>query len=111
VINPKDILLIGHSHGYFPKPEDTKRLLQEIGFRDSQIYLSNQTITFHNLESFRLFVTTVITKPFLDYFHVDDDDGKKHQFVEGFIDELKRTAWSRTWSLDFVRLDILARKF
>jgi trans-aconitate methyltransferase len=94
---------------YFPKPEDTKRLLQKIGFRDSQIYLSNQTITFPNLECFRLFAKTVITKPFLNYFH--DDDGKKHHFVEGFIDELRRTVCGRTWSLDFVRLNILARNF
>lgn len=60
---------------YFPKPDDTERLLQKIGFRDIQINLSDRTMVYPDLESFLLFVKTVIVKPFLSY--LPNDEKKK----------------------------------
>ena len=93
---------------YFPKPDDTERLLQKIGFRDIQINLSDRTMVYPDLESFLLFVKTVIMKPFLSYL---SDEGKKDQFLEEFVSELERSTAGQAWSLDFVRLGIIARKF
>ena len=50
---------------YFPKPDETERLLQKAGFRDIQVNLSRRTTSFSNREGFAIFVKTVIMKPFL----------------------------------------------
>lgn len=90
---------------YFPKPDDTERLLQKIGFRDIEVSLSGQTMVYPDRESFVLFVKTVIMKTFLTYLPNMD---KKDQFFDAFLKEFERSG--RAWSLDFVRLDIFAKK-
>jgi trans-aconitate 2-methyltransferase len=93
---------------YFPNPDDTERLLQQIGFRDVQVYLSDQTTTYTDRESFALFVKTVIMKPFLDHLL----DAKKDQFLKAFLSQIEeRQQYSKIgWVLDYVRIDIFARK-
>lgn len=90
---------------FFPRPEYTKSLLLDIGFRDIQVYLSDETMVYPDLESFMLFVKTVIMKPFADHL----GDSKKDQFFEAFLNEIKLHS-NNGWVLDYVRLDISARK-
>ncbi|HEU4444257.1 MAG TPA: methyltransferase domain-containing protein [Nitrososphaeraceae archaeon] len=90
---------------YFPKPDDTERLLQKIGFRDILVYLSDQTMVYPDLESFALFVKSVTLRTFLGYL---PDVKKKEQFLDVFLNEFEQSG--RTWSLDFMRLGIFARK-
>jgi trans-aconitate 2-methyltransferase len=90
---------------YFPKPDDTETLLQKIGFRDILVHLSDQTMVYSNLESFVLFVKSVTLRTFLGYL---PDAQKKEQFLDVFLNEFEQSG--RTWSLDFVRLGIFARK-
>lgn len=91
---------------YFPKPDDTERLLEKIGFRDIGVYLSDQTMIYPDGESFMMFIKSVIMRPFLAYL---PDAKKKDQFLDTFLDEFERS--NRIWSLDFVRLGIFAGKF
>jgi trans-aconitate 2-methyltransferase len=91
---------------YFPKPDETERLLQKARFKDIQVNLSNQTTTFSDHESFANFVKTVIMNPFLGYL---PDAKKKDQFVDAFLNEFEQSGGA--WSLDFMRLDIFAKKF
>jgi trans-aconitate methyltransferase len=92
---------------YFPKPDDTERLLKQIGFRDIQVYLSEQTMIYPDRESFMLFVRTVIMKPFIDHLR----DTKKDQFFKAFVSQMEQRQQSKTgWILDYVRLNIFARK-
>jgi trans-aconitate methyltransferase len=91
---------------YFPKPDETERLLHKARFRDIEVNISNQTTTFSDRESFASFVKTVIMKPFLGYI---PDSKKKDQFLDVFLNEFEQSG--RAWSLDFMRLGILARKF
>ena len=93
---------------YFPNPDDTERLLQKIGFRDIQVYLSDQTTTYPDRESFALFVKTVIMKPFLDHLL----DVKKDQFLKAFLSQMeeRQQYFKIGWVLDYVYLDIFARK-
>lgn len=91
---------------YFPKPDDTERLLQQIGFKDILVYLSDQTMVYSDLESFALFVKSVIMRPFLGHL---PDAQKKEQFLDAFLKEFGRSG--EAWLLDFMRLGILARKF
>ncbi len=90
---------------YFPKPDDTERLLQNARFRDLQVNLSKRTTSFSDGAEFALFVKTVIMKPFLGFL----PDSKKEQFLDAFLNEFERSGW--VWSLDFMRLSVSAKKF
>jgi trans-aconitate 2-methyltransferase len=90
---------------FFPRPEPTKSLLQDIGFRDIQVCLSDETMVYPDLDNFMLFVKTVIMKPFADHL----GDSKKDLFFEAFLEEIKLHS-KNGWALDYVRLDISARK-
>lgn len=90
---------------YFPKPEETERLLKKARFRDIQVNLSKKSTSFSDRESFANFVKTVIMKPFLGYL---PDSKKRDQFLDIFLSEFERTGHS--WLLDFMLLSIFARK-
>ncbi|MFL6483524.1 MAG: hypothetical protein ACJ70Z_02235, partial [Nitrososphaera sp.] len=80
-------------------------LLRKTGFGNTEVNLSNLTITFSDRQSFANFVKTVIMKAFLGYI---PDVKKKEQFLNLFLDEFERTYGN--WLLDFVRLSIFAKK-
>jgi trans-aconitate 2-methyltransferase len=90
---------------YFPKPDETERLLQKVGFKEIQVDLSSQIISFSDRQSFATFVTTVIMKPFLGYL---PNANRKQQFIDAFLNEFEGHGWP--WSLEFMRLTISARK-
>ena len=90
---------------YFPRREETERLLQNVRFKDIQVNLSKKSTPFSDRESFAIFVKTVIMKPFLGYI---PDSKKKDEFLDAFLDELERSGQS--WSLDFMLLSIFARR-
>jgi trans-aconitate 2-methyltransferase len=91
---------------YFPKPDETERLLQKARFRDIQVNLSKRTTSFSDGAEFAIFVKTVIMKPFLGFLR---DSRKKEQFLDAFLNEFERSGWE--WSLDFMRLSVSAKKF
>jgi trans-aconitate methyltransferase len=90
---------------YFPKPDETERLLQKVGFKEIQVDLSSQITSFPDRQSFATFVRTVIMKPFLGYL---PDINRKERFVEAFLNEFEGHDWP--WSLEFMRLTISATK-
>ena len=90
---------------YFPKSDETKRLLQKAGFKDIKVNLSSQTKPFSDRHSFATFVKTVIMKPFMGYL---PDVKKQEQFLNLFLNEFERAGW--VLSLDFMRLGVFARK-
>ncbi len=90
---------------YFPKPDETERFLQKVGFKEIQVDLSSQIISFSDRHSFATFVRTVIMKPFLGYL---PDANRKEQFIDAFCNAFEGHGWP--WSLEFMRLTISARK-
>jgi trans-aconitate methyltransferase len=90
---------------YFPKPDETERLLQKVGFKEIQVDLSSQVISFSDRQNFATFVRTVIMKPFLGYL---PDANRKEEFIYAFLNEFEGHGWS--WSLEFTRLTISATK-
>ncbi len=90
---------------YFPKPDETERLLQKVGFKEIQVDLSSQITSFSDRQSFATFVRTVVMKPFLGYL---PDTNRKERFVEAFLNDFEGHGWP--WSLEFMRLTISARK-
>lgn len=92
---------------HYPKPHETERLLQKSGFKNIQVNLSKRTAYFSDLQSFAIFVKTVIMKPFLGYI---SDSKKKDEFLDIFLNEFIECSDRQAWSLDFTLLNIFARK-
>ena len=92
---------------YFAKKEDTEKILQEIGFRNIQIFLEDREAKFHNKEEYFLFIKTIVLIPYLKYL---PNDILKDKFAKSVIQEIETNAKELQWKIDFVRLNINAIK-
>ena len=92
---------------YFAKKEDTEKILQEIGFRNIQIFLEDREAKFHNKEEYFLFIKTIVLIPYLKYL---PNDILKDKCAKSVIQEIETNAKELQWKIDFVRLNINAIK-
>ncbi|HEX2407451.1 MAG TPA: class I SAM-dependent methyltransferase [Nitrososphaeraceae archaeon] len=92
---------------YFAKKEDTEKILQEIGFRNIQVFLGNKEPKFLNKEEYFLFIKTIVLIPYLKYL---PNDMLKDKFAKSVIEEIESNAKELQWKLDFARLNINAIK-
>jgi len=97
---------------YFAKPDDTSKLLGEIGYVSTKIHLHNDCVNLIDREIYSRFVKTVIMKPFLEQL---PEEKIKNKYLESFLNEVENNSSSSnesqtTWSLDYVRLNIIAEK-
>ena len=102
---------------YFAKPDDTYKLLQEIGYVNTTVYSSSDHVILPNRSTYSKFVKTVVMKSYLDHLspdNEDDTDELRTLFLEAFLDEVKKCSnnnkSSERWSLDFIRLNIIAHR-
>ena len=102
---------------YFAKPDDTYKILQEIGYVNTTVYSSSDHVILPNRRTYSKFVKTVVMKSYLDYLSPDNDDDTdelRTLFLEAFLDEVKKCSnnnkSSERWSLDFIRLNIIAHR-
>ena len=96
---------------YFAKAEDTNKLLQEIGYVDTKVHYSGDHVTLPNQRIYSKFIKTVVMKPYLERLTADNDGHKlKTLFLNLFLDEVEKCTnrSEERWSLDYVRLNILA---
>jgi hypothetical protein len=91
---------------YFAKPEDTLQLLQDIGFRNVQVFLMEDSAKFANSNSYALFAKTVVMKPYLGKL----PDPQKDQFLKLLLHEIEANHRTMRWVMDYVRLNIRAKK-
>lgn len=92
---------------YFPKPSDTEKLLNEIGYKNIKVYLSEASIGFVNKSSYSLYLKTVVLGPYLRYIPSDND---KELYLGSILNEIEQNNLEMVWNLDYVRLNILADK-
>lgn len=95
---------------YFAKPYDTRILLEKIGYINIKVHLHNDLVILTNREIYSNFVKTVIMKPFLERLN---DDKTRNRYLELFLDEVENRSSKMSttpWSLDYVRLNIIADK-
>ena len=103
---------------YFAKAEDANKLLQEIGYVNTKVYRSSDSVIFPNYQIYSKFVKTVVMKSYLDHLSQDNDtdddrsDKLKALFLKLFLDEVKKCSnkSNRRWFLEFVRLNIIAHR-
>jgi hypothetical protein len=77
-------------------------------------YLYSDRVIFPNSMMCDKFVKTVVMNPYLERISVDNDDYKlKTLFLELFLDEVEKCGnrSKALWLLDYVRLNIIARRY
>jgi len=90
----------------FAKPNDTKNILNDLGFKHIRVYLSNSDVNFSNKNNYLLYLKTVVLGPYLKCL---PSGQLKNKFVEGILDLIENDYPELKWNLDYVRLNILAR--
>ncbi len=84
----------------FATPQETAGLLEETGFTEVETSLTQAPTPFPTRERYRDFVGTVILRPYLGALPA----ALHPEFVEAYVDA------SPEWHLDYVRLNLYARK-
>ena len=74
---------------YFAKKEDIEKILQEIGFRNIQVFLEDREAKFDNREEYLLFLKTIVLIPYLKYF---SNDMLKDKFAKSVVEEIETNA-------------------
>jgi len=92
---------------YFAKKEDTEKILQEIGFRNIQVFLEDKEAKFNNKEEYFLYIKTIVLIPYLKYL---SNKKLKDKFAKSIVEEIETNAKELQWKLDYVRLNINAIK-
>lgn len=101
----------------FATPIDTIKILNSIGFKDVQAFLTKSTANFENHQEYTLYMKTVVMKPYLSYLPDDNSnhDGIRNLFMGTFLDKLKEQSTEKKTNsdllkIDYVRLNITGRK-
>jgi trans-aconitate 2-methyltransferase len=101
---------------YFAKPDDTNKLLEEIGYINTRVHSNSDCVILPNRQIYTKFVKTVVMKAYLERLTPDNDDNEadklKTLFLDLFLDEVEKCSNKSKvgWFLDFVRLNIVAHR-
>jgi trans-aconitate methyltransferase len=74
---------------YFARPEDTSKLLGEIGYINTKVHLHNDCVNLANGEIYSRFVKAIIMKPFLEHL---PDDKIRNRYLELFLEEVEKSS-------------------
>jgi trans-aconitate methyltransferase len=91
---------------YFANPDDTEEILTKIGFRNISASLSKEPTKFKSRGAFAQFVNTVVIRPYTGRLPTH---ALRNRFLHAFLDAYWKESESG-WLLDYVRLNITAKK-
>jgi trans-aconitate 2-methyltransferase len=99
----------------FASAEETFSTMEKAGFKRIETSLTKKIAKFSNFEEYRLFMKTVIMKPYLSYLPSDCDGQNINSFIDCFFKHQKKNikGFSKVitdYSIDYTRLNILANK-
>lgn len=101
----------------FATPKDIIKILNSVGFKDVQAFLTKSTANFENCQEYILFMKTVVMKPYLQYLPDNNSNQgeTKNSFVGTFLEKLKEQSIKKKTNadllkIDYVRLNITGRK-
>jgi hypothetical protein len=89
----------------FSKTIRYQKHLNEIGYKNIRVYLSEASINFVNRRSYSMYLKTVVLGPYLRYIPADNH---KQEYLESALNEIEQNHFKMIWNLDYVRLNILA---
>lgn len=95
----------------FASAKDTYEILVKTGFKNINTSLTKKIANFLSAEEYKLFLKTVIMRPYLSHLPGNDIQNIRNNFVDSFL-ECKlaedRSPNSSGWDIDYVRLNISA---
>jgi trans-aconitate 2-methyltransferase len=83
------------------------KILKEIGFKNIEVFLENKVAKFHDKEDYFIFIKTIVLRPYLEYL---SNDKLKNMFAKAVVHEIETNFKELQWKLDYVRLNIHAKK-
>ena len=89
----------------YSSAEDAHARLMRVGFTDVHTWLEEAPATFADAEAFRVFIKTVVLRPFLAPI---GDEGRRAAFVDRIVDAAAQD--NPPYTLDYWRLNITARR-
>jgi trans-aconitate 2-methyltransferase len=90
---------------HFPTVDEAESMLKNAGFKNMQVRLFEQPMTFSDRQRFAMFVKTVIIKPFFAFLPTEP---VRNRFLDIFLNQVECSGLA--WSLDYVRIGIFAIK-
>lgn len=103
----KDYFLNWKISWNFPKIEDTKIILEEIGYKNINVDLTTAQVKFDTKSSYLKYIKTVILNPYLEYL---PSANLKDKFINKSLVLIEKTFPELMWNLDYKRLNIAALK-
>lgn len=102
----------------FPSSTETNSILKSIGYRKIHTDLTRKTALFRSFEDYRLFMKTVVMKPYLSYLPSNDNNLTRDLFIDLFMKQIKRhntdlldeKSGGEQHRIEYVRLNIHAIK-
>lgn len=91
----------------FAKPLDTRKILNDIGYKDIEVYLSTAHVNFDSKDNYTQYIKTVVLRRYLQYLPSQD---LKNQFLNDGLNEIENNHQNLRWNLDYERLNISASK-
>jgi hypothetical protein len=96
----------------FASEEETRLILEKLGFSRIKANLTNKIAQFSSLEEYKMFMQAVVMKPYLSYLPTDENSIVRNAFVGAFLQKkaLQTNSLDRgnKWIIDYVRLNISA---
>lgn len=92
---------------YFATKQDTEKILQNTGFQNIHVYVENKEVNLQNKKKYLVFIKTIVLRPYLEYL---PNDALKNKFAKAVTQEIETNVQELQWKLDYVRLNINARK-
>ncbi|MDN5847999.1 MAG: hypothetical protein L0H53_17195 [Candidatus Nitrosocosmicus sp.] len=99
----------------FASAEETFSIVERVGFKKIQAGLTKKIAEFSSFEEYRLFMKTVIMKPYLSYLPSDNNNQITDAFMDCFLRRQKKSIkglseFINDYSIDYTRLNIHAIK-
>ncbi len=100
----------------FNSVENISKILKDIGFKNILVNSEKKIAKFPSLDEYRLFMKTVVLKPYLSYLPSHNNNKMKEIFMDEFIKEFQNcpddqeTKQNSKWKIDYTRLNIFAKK-
>jgi trans-aconitate methyltransferase len=99
----------------FASAEETFSIMERVGFKQIETGLTKKIAKFSSFDEYRLFMKTVVMKPYLSYLPSDYDNQIVNSFMDCFFKHQKEnikgfSEGSTGYALDYTRLNIGAIK-
>ena len=88
---------------YYANPNETEKMLKEIGYKDIKVYLTVAPAIFNSKKDYAIYLKTVDLRPYLKYL---PSEQLQNEFTNTVLSHIEKHHSNLCWNLDYVRLTI-----